>query len=62
MNKYVYIQNHKLEYLAGFELGLPKWVSRMSSAWNFDFQKNTKTIIKNYGLSDVWITTMNHIK
>ena len=31
MSKYIYIQNHKLEYLAGFELGLPIWVSRMSS-------------------------------
>lgn len=62
MNKYVYIQNNKLEYLTGVTAGNPRWVSRMSSAWNFEFHKNAKTIIENYKLRDVWITSMRHVK
>ena len=60
MSKYIYIQNHKLEYLAGFELGLPIWVSRMSSkkyaALDFSTEKYAAFVAGLCGITDFHIT------
>ncbi|MBL1420880.1 MAG: hypothetical protein COC24_010265 [Alphaproteobacteria bacterium] len=66
MSEYIYIQNHKLEYLAGFELGLPIWVSRMSlekhTALDFSTEKFAVFIAELCGITDfhISVTTTRH--
>ena len=62
MNKSVYIQNSKFEWLECVGLGRPIWVSDISEARTFDTFKEAKLHVEIYRLRDVYVTSMTHLK